>query len=79
MKGRHYMISPHPLSVYHPMGNHLGMALLAPEPWNLRDDIGNTIQNIKHTVCPRSLDPFYILSYYIKWVTTSWTHSMINY
>ena len=28
------------------------------------------------TVCPRSSDPFYIVSYYIKWVTTSWTHSI---
>ena len=27
------------------------------------------------TVCPESSDPFYIVSYYIKWVTTSWTHS----
>ena len=27
------------------------------------------------TVCPRSSDPFYILSYYIKWVTISWTYS----
>jgi len=27
------------------------------------------------TICPRSSDPFYIVSYYIKWVTTSWTHS----
>ena len=25
------------------------------------------------TVCPRSSDPFYIVSYDIKWVTTSWT------
>ena len=29
-----------------------------------------------NTLCPRSSDPFYIVSYYIKWVTTSWTHSM---
>ena len=29
-----------------------------------------------HTVCPRSSDPFYIVSYYIKWVTTSWTYSI---
>ena len=29
------------------------------------------------TVCPRSRDPFYIVSYYIKWVTTSWTFSTI--
>ena len=28
------------------------------------------------TVCPRSGYPFYIVSYYIKWVTPSWTHSM---
>ena len=26
-----------------------------------------------NTVCPRSSDPFYIVIYYIKWVTTSWT------
>ena len=26
-------------------------------------------------VCPRSSDPFYIVSYFIKWVTTSWTDS----
>ena len=29
---------------------------------------------INCTVCPRSSDPFYIVSYYIKCVTTSWTH-----
>ena len=29
------------------------------------------------TVCPRSSDPFYVVTYYIKWVTTSWTHSNI--
>ena len=28
------------------------------------------------TVCPRSSDPFYIVSYYINWVTTSLTHSI---
>ena len=25
------------------------------------------------TVCPRSSDPIYIVTYYIKWVTASWT------
>ena len=25
----------------------------------------------KHTVCPGSSDPFYIVTYNIKWVTTS--------
>ena len=28
-----------------------------------------------YTICQRSSDPFYLVSYYIKWVTTSWTHS----
>ena len=28
------------------------------------------------TVCPRSSDPIYIISNYIKWVTTSWTASI---
>ena len=27
------------------------------------------------TVCPGSSDQFYIVTYYIKWVTTSWTYS----
>ena len=27
------------------------------------------------TICPGSSDPFYIVNYYINWVTTSWTHS----
>ena len=26
-----------------------------------------------YTICPRSSDPFYIVTYYIKYVTTSWT------
>ena len=26
-------------------------------------------------MCPRSSDPFYIVTYYMKWVTTSWTNS----
>ena len=26
-------------------------------------------------VCPRRLTPFFIVSYYIKWVKTSWTDS----
>ena len=26
------------------------------------------------TICPRSSDPFYKVTYYIKGVTTSWTH-----
>ena len=26
--------------------------------------------------CPRSSDPYYLVTYYIKWVTTSWTDGM---
>ena len=29
------------------------------------------------TVCPGSSDPFYIVTYYIEWVTTSWTYSIL--
>ena len=29
----------------------------------------------QYTVCPRSSDPFYVVIYNIKWVTTSWTNS----
>ena len=29
------------------------------------------------TVCPGSSDQFYVVTYYIKRVTTSWTYSMI--
>ena len=28
------------------------------------------------TACPISSDPFYIVSDYIKWVTTSWNYSI---
>ena len=31
-----------------------------------------------NTVCPGSSDPFYVVTYYIKWVTTSWTYSTNN-
>ena len=29
----------------------------------------------KGTICPRSSDPIYIVTYYIDWVTPSLTHS----
>ena len=29
----------------------------------------------KSTLCPRSCDPFYIVTNYIKGLTTSWTHN----
>ena len=39
----------------------------------------NTVFNLKTTtVCPGSSDPFYIVSYYVKWATTSWTYSTLR-
>ena len=31
---------------------------------------------VEYNAFPRSSDPIYIVSYYLKWVTTSWTYSM---
>ena len=31
-----------------------------------------------YTVCPRSSDPFYVITYYIKLITTSWTYSTVS-
>ena len=42
-----------------------------------RESAKITRYNDGGTVCPRGSDPFYIVSYYIKWATTSWTHSII--
>ena len=30
-------------------------------------------REIKPTTCPRSIDPFYTVTYHIEWETTSWT------
>ena len=30
-------------------------------------------------ICPRISDPFNIVTYYIKWVTTSWTESTVRF
>ena len=32
---------------------------------------------LRYTASPRSLDPFHIPSYYIKWVKTLWTDGTI--
>ena len=36
------------------------------------------IRNYGITVCPKSSDPLYMVSYYIKWATTFWTYSMVS-
>ena len=32
--------------------------------------------HIVYTICQGSSDPYYIITIYMKWVTTSWTYSM---
>ena len=41
--------------------------------------VGIKISKIPTTVYPGSSDPFYIVTYYIKWFTTSWTYSKGNF
>ena len=40
--------------------------------------VQNKKQIVANTIRPKSSDPFYIVTYYINWVTTSWTHSMVK-
>ena len=35
------------------------------------------LNHLGPTVCPRGLDLPYIVKYYMKWVTTSWTYSIL--
>ena len=46
--------------------------------WHWRHWAKYWLNNVIKTVCPSSSDPFHIVTYYIKWVTTSWTHSIYN-
>ena len=39
---------------------------------NKQFDIWSKKIRLSFTLCPVTSDPFYIVSYYIKWVTTSW-------
>ena len=34
---------------------------------------------VDYTFCPGSSDPFYIVTYYIKWVTTDPRHTVVHY
>ena len=47
-------------------------ALVGVEGFPTKPDIVLLIDTV-YTVCPRSSYPFYIVTNYIKWVTTSWT------
>ena len=39
-------------------------------------EIKNILADYIDTLCPRTSDVFYVVTYNIKWVTTSWTHSI---
>ena len=42
---------------------------------NLLYNVGQDFLNILYsTIRPRSLDPFHVVTYYKKWVKTSWTY-----
>ena len=32
------------------------------------------VNSARHTICPGSSDPFYVVTYYIKWITTLFGH-----
>ena len=55
---------------------------LTSNEFNITQDQARLILDIKvnwyNTVCPRSSDPFYVATYYIKWGTASWTYSIIG-
>ena len=46
---------------------------------NISQINGGSFKVLVITICPRSSGPFYIVTYYIKWVNTSWTYSMVIY
>ena len=42
------------------------------------EDFTADIIKERHTVCPRSSDPFYIVTYCIKWDIISWEYIIYN-
>ena len=58
--------------------------LIVPDNWKgssssacIKDPVSRgKIKRKKTTKCPGNSDPFHIVTYYIKWVTTSWTDGM---
>ena len=37
-----------------------------------------SLKHLATTLCPRCLNPFYMVSYYMKWDNTSWTGIFID-
>ena len=53
--------------------------LISVFQWKIRNNIKNlafACHLSMRTVCQRIIDSFYKVNKYIKWVTTSWTHSI---
>ena len=51
---------------------------LAPRVHHVLERSNAAFISYGFTMCPGSSDPFYIVTYYIIWVITSWTYSMIT-
>ena len=65
---------PPPSSKINPQKFPINSAKTIPQPFTTKS--GRNVHS-RTTVCPISSDPFYIVIYYIEWVTNSWTHSKL--
>ena len=70
------------------MNEQRGQKIICPYcKYLLQKGTLNQVQSIEcacglkmhNTVCPRSRDPFHVVTNYIKWVTTSWTYSILYF
>ena len=68
---RYYINYPHVI----PPGSGMH-GFLCGAPDRTKDQVDEVLPAT--TVCPGSSDAFYIVRYYIKWVTTSWTYSSLR-
>ena len=57
------------------MGQNINKAIPVTE--RMSDKLNASIVNI--LLVQEVVDPFYIVNYYIKWVTTSWAYSMLYF
>ena len=55
-----------------------GQVLASPAAAVHLQEHGPTSICTEYTVCPRSSDPFYMATHYIKWVTISWTDGITD-
>ena len=70
-----YIHESAPLKFVAPAGRHPSAYPESPQSTvHIRDDL----ESLVDTVCPRSLGPFYTVSYCINWVKTSGTDSITS-